>query len=139
MTIESIFLSIRLANRIYQLYMQKRLFFSYGPMLAAGTKSHSKARRGGDEESMKAYTKVRRGVRQGDSKGESMKAAWYEKMADRSHLPPELERISVLEFREVFFKAYRITYQIIGNNVYVHCILDGRRDMQDSLQQRVLR
>jgi toxin ParE1/3/4 len=62
-----------------------------------------------------------------------------DKMPDRGHFPPELERIGVLEFREVFYKPYRIIYQIIGNNVYVHCILDGRRDMQDILQQRVLR
>jgi toxin ParE1/3/4 len=62
-----------------------------------------------------------------------------EKTPDRGHIPPELERIGVLEFREVFYKPYRIIYQIIGNNVYVHCILDGRRDMQDILQQRVLR
>ena len=62
-----------------------------------------------------------------------------EKMPDRGHLPPELERIGVLEFREVFYKPYRIIYQVIGNNVYVHCVLDGRRDMQDTLQQRVLR
>ena len=68
-----------------------------------------------------------------------MKAAWYEKMPDRGHLPPELERIAGLEFREVFCKLCRIIYQIIGNNVYVHCMLDGRRDMQDTLQQRVLR
>jgi toxin ParE1/3/4 len=60
-------------------------------------------------------------------------------MPDRVHLPPELERIGVLEFREVFYKPYRIIYQIIGNNVYVHCIVDGRKDMQDTLQQRVLR
>jgi toxin ParE1/3/4 len=57
----------------------------------------------------------------------------------RGHVPPELERISVLEFREVFFKPYRIIYQIVKSNVYVHCILDGRRDLQDLLQQRVLR
>jgi toxin ParE1/3/4 len=57
----------------------------------------------------------------------------------RGHIPPELERIGVLEFREVFFKPYRIIYQIVKSNVYVHCILDGRRDLQDLLQQRVLR
>jgi toxin ParE1/3/4 len=57
----------------------------------------------------------------------------------RGHIPPELERIGVLEFREVFFKPYRIIYQVIKSNVYVHCILDGQRDLQDLLQQRVLR
>ena len=62
-----------------------------------------------------------------------------ETMPHRGHTPPELERIGVLDFREVFYKPYRIIYQVIEKNVYVHCILDGRRDMQDTLQQRVLR
>ena len=57
----------------------------------------------------------------------------------RGHFPPELERIGVLEFREIFFKPYRIIYQVIKSDVYVHCVLDGRRDLQDLLQQRVLR
>jgi toxin ParE1/3/4 len=62
-----------------------------------------------------------------------------ETMPLRGHFPPELERIGVLEYREVFFKPYRIIYQVIKSNVYVHCILDGRRDLQDLLHQRVLR
>lgn len=62
-----------------------------------------------------------------------------ETMPHRGHIPPELERIGVLDFREVFYKPYRIVYQVIEKNIYVHCILDGRRDMQDTLQQRVLR
>ena len=57
----------------------------------------------------------------------------------RGHYPPELERIGVLEFREVFFKPYRIIYQIINKDVYVHCVLDGRRDLQELLQRRMLR
>jgi toxin ParE1/3/4 len=62
-----------------------------------------------------------------------------ETMPLRGHFPPELERIGVLEFREVFFKPYRIIYQVIEKNVYVHCVLDGRRNLQDLLHQRVLR
>jgi toxin ParE1/3/4 len=62
-----------------------------------------------------------------------------ETMPLRGHFPPELERIGVLDFREVFFKPYRIIYQVIKRSVYVHCVLDGRRDLQDLLQQRVLR
>jgi toxin ParE1/3/4 len=57
----------------------------------------------------------------------------------RGNYPPELERIGVLEFREVFFKPYRIIYQIMKSIVYVHCILDGRRDLPDLLQNRLLR
>ncbi len=57
----------------------------------------------------------------------------------RGHYPPELERIGVLEFREIFFKPYRIIYQVLRDIVYVHCVIDGRRDLQDLLQRRLLR
>lgn len=57
----------------------------------------------------------------------------------RGHTPPELERIDVMEYREVFFKPYRIIYQVTERTVYVYCVLDGRRDLQDLLQERLLR
>lgn len=60
-------------------------------------------------------------------------------MPDRGHCPPELERIGIREFRESHFKPYRIIYSINENEVVVHCVLDGRRDMQTLLQQRLLR
>jgi toxin ParE1/3/4 len=62
-----------------------------------------------------------------------------ETLPSRGHSPPELERIGVPEFREVFFKPYRIIYQVMKSIVYVHCILDGRRDLSDILQDRLLR
>jgi len=57
----------------------------------------------------------------------------------RGHIPPELERIGVKEYREIHFKPYRIIYQIIKSNVFIHCILDGRRELQELLEQRLLR
>ena len=57
----------------------------------------------------------------------------------RGHYPPELERLGVLEYREVFFKPYRIIYEVAGASVFIHCVLDGRRDLRDILQQRLLR
>jgi len=60
-------------------------------------------------------------------------------MPQRGHCPPELYRIGVREFLEIHFKPYRIVYSIRGNDVIVHCVLDGRRDMQTLLQQRLLR
>ena len=62
-----------------------------------------------------------------------------ESLPERGHFPPELERIGVLEYREIFYRPYRIIYHIIKSEVYVHCVLDGRRDLQDILQRRVLR
>jgi len=58
---------------------------------------------------------------------------------ERGHTPPELERISVFDFLEIHFKPYRIIYQIQENKVYIHCVLDGRRELQELLQQRLLR
>ena len=60
-------------------------------------------------------------------------------MPERGHFPPELERIGIREFRENHFKPYRIVYSIQKHEVVVHCVLDGRRDMQTLLQQRLLR
>ncbi|MDP2157026.1 MAG: type II toxin-antitoxin system RelE/ParE family toxin [Nitrospirota bacterium] len=57
----------------------------------------------------------------------------------RGHVPPEFERIGVMEYREVFCKPYRIIYQVTQRTVYVYCVLDGRRDLQDLLQDRLLR
>jgi len=53
--------------------------------------------------------------------------------------PQELSSLGVREYREVFFKPYRIIYRIIKNKVYIYLIVDGRRDMQTLLQQRLIR
>ncbi|MBL7136877.1 MAG: type II toxin-antitoxin system RelE/ParE family toxin [Candidatus Marinimicrobia bacterium] len=60
-------------------------------------------------------------------------------LANRGHTPPELESIGIYEYREIHFKPYRIIYQIIESDVYVHCVLDGRRELDDLLQERLLR
>ena len=57
----------------------------------------------------------------------------------RGHVPPELDRISVTTYCEVHFKPYRVIYEVIGQVVFIHCVLDGRRDMQSLLERRLLR
>lgn len=57
---------------------------------------------------------------------------------ERGVYPKELVAIGLREYREVFFKPYRILYRVIGNRVYVMLIADGRRDMQSLLQRRLL-
>lgn len=56
----------------------------------------------------------------------------------RGAYPKELLAIGSREYREIFFKPYRIIYRIMSDNVYVLVIADGRRDMQALLQRRLL-
>ena len=57
----------------------------------------------------------------------------------RGNIPMELAEIGVVEFRELHYKPYRIIYSLESTTVSVHCVLDGRRDIQDILQERLLR
>ena len=56
----------------------------------------------------------------------------------RGTYPKELLDLGIREYREIFFKPYRIIYHVIESNVYVLVIADGRRDMQTLLQRRLL-
>ncbi len=60
-------------------------------------------------------------------------------LPDRGHVPPELDYLGIKEYLEVHFKPYRVIYQITGNSVFIHCVVDGRRDMRSFLQRRVVR
>ena len=57
---------------------------------------------------------------------------------ERGVYPPELVALGIREYREVFFKPYRIIYRVIKNTVYIYLIVDGRRDMQTLLNRRLL-
>lgn len=56
----------------------------------------------------------------------------------RGSHPPELLALGIQEYREVFFKPYRIIYRVHGKTVYVYLIADGRRDMRTLLARRLL-
>jgi toxin ParE1/3/4 len=57
---------------------------------------------------------------------------------ERGAYPKELLAIGLREYREVFFKPYRIIYRVVGEKIYVMVIADGRRDMQALLLRRLL-
>ena len=58
---------------------------------------------------------------------------------ERGHTVPELKRIHIEGFREIHFKPYRIIFQICVDDVYIHAVLDGRRELQEILERRMLR
>jgi toxin ParE1/3/4 len=57
---------------------------------------------------------------------------------ERGAYPKELLALGIREYREIFFKPYRIIYRIMKKKVFVLLIVDGRRDMQSLLQRRLL-
>ena len=57
---------------------------------------------------------------------------------ERGAYPKELLALGISEYREIFFKPYRIIYRVMDKTVYVLLIVDGRRDMQSLLQRRLL-
>lgn len=57
---------------------------------------------------------------------------------ERGSCPKELLALGIREYREIYFKPYRIIYRVQKNRVYVLLIVDGRRDIQSILQHRLL-
>ena len=58
-------------------------------------------------------------------------------LPERGAYPKELLTLGIREYRQIFFKPYRIIYRVMEKNVYVLLIVDGRRDMQSLLQRRL--
>jgi len=52
--------------------------------------------------------------------------------------PKELIGLGIREYRQTSFKPYRVIYRVIGNQVVIYLIVDGRRDMQSVLARRLL-
>jgi len=57
---------------------------------------------------------------------------------ERGVYPKELLALGIRDYREIFFKPYRVIYRVAGDVVHVLLIADGRRDMQTLLQRRLL-
>lgn len=58
---------------------------------------------------------------------------------DRGSYPKELVALGIKEYRQTFFKPYRVIYRVVGSEVIIHLIADGRRDLQSLLARRLLR
>jgi toxin ParE1/3/4 len=57
---------------------------------------------------------------------------------ERGSYPKELLALGIRDYRQTFFKPYRVIYRIIDRRVYLYVIADGRRDMQALLERRLL-
>lgn len=57
---------------------------------------------------------------------------------ERGSQPKKLRSLGIQEYRQVFFKPYRVIYRVFDKKVVIYVIADGRRDMQSLLSRRLL-
>jgi toxin ParE1/3/4 len=57
---------------------------------------------------------------------------------ERGAYPKELLSLGIRDFRQINFKPYRIIYRVLGLQVYIYLIADGRREMNRLLMRRLL-
>jgi toxin ParE1/3/4 len=57
---------------------------------------------------------------------------------ERGALVNELRFLGISEYRQVFFKPYRLIYRVHSNQVIIYVVADGRRDMASLLARRLL-
>lgn len=60
------------------------------------------------------------------------------RLPERGSYPKELVGLGIKEYRQTFFKPYRVIYRVTGSQVIIYLIADGRRDMQTVLARRLL-
>ena len=57
---------------------------------------------------------------------------------DRGSHVNELRSLGISEYRQIFFKPYRLIYRVHSKQVIIYVITDGRRDMESLLSRRLL-
>jgi len=56
----------------------------------------------------------------------------------RGRIVPELKKIDVDAFRELILNPYRVIFKITNDSVFIMAVLDGRRDIEDILLERLI-
>lgn len=57
---------------------------------------------------------------------------------DRGSVPKELQSLGNRDYRQAFFKPYRLIYRVIDKQVVIFLNTNGRRNMQTLLARRLL-
>ena len=61
------------------------------------------------------------------------------KFPQEGHVPEELARLNIGQYRQVIAGMNRIIYEIRGQTLFIHVICDTRKEMRDLLTRRILR
>ena len=60
-------------------------------------------------------------------------------MPERGRVVPELAAVGIRTYRELVVEPWRLVYRITEKTVYVLAVLDGRRNIEDVLLDRLVR
>ncbi len=87
------------------------------------------------------YVAMNDGVQPANKLIDALEESLYklEKFPERGHIPIELRSTGIKNYLEILYKPYRIIYEIDHHSIYVHSVLDGRRNIQEILSNRLLR
>lgn len=66
------------------------------------------------------------------------RCAALKQMPERGRIVPELAAFGIHTYRELVVAPWRVVYRISGTSVYVLAILDGRRNVEDVLLDRLV-
>lgn len=58
---------------------------------------------------------------------------------DQGRIIPELFKQNITKYKEIIISPWRLMYKVENNVVYVMAVIDGRRNVEDILLQRLLR
>jgi len=94
-----------------------------------------------DLEALHAYLAEHRSPEQADALLEALleRVEALESFPERGAVPKELAGLGIREFRQLVHMHYRLIYRVVGAQVFIMVIADGRRDMQALLANRLLR
>lgn len=65
--------------------------------------------------------------------------ATLDRSTKRGRVVPELQKEGVSTYREMVIPPWRVIYKLEGQTVYVLCVVDGRRKVEDVLLERLLK
>ena len=87
------------------------------------------------------YVSANDGIPNADKLLDALEETCYKlgKFPERGHIPPELRQTGIKNYLEIHYKPYRIIYEIEEGLIYIHCVIDGRRNIQEILSYRLLR
>ena len=54
-------------------------------------------------------------------------------------IPEEIEKLNLSQYRQLFSGMNRIIYEVRQDTLYIHIVVEARRDMESLLTRRLLR